>query len=165
MVNTMLMYFTTIKQTEERYFHTNFPTDFQKGKLGSLCGPPWSNIIPSRSGGLYLQRTGVLCIQEPTDNYHRKRLFILIELCSEGFENHQRRMNSVPHHRSLLFFFFFNGCMHGIRKFPGPGIESKPQLHLQHSCGNARSLTHCAGLGIEPTPLEPAPTELLQSGS
>lgn len=40
MVNTMLMYFTTIKQTEERYFHTNFPTDFQKGKLGSLCGPP-----------------------------------------------------------------------------------------------------------------------------
>lgn len=51
MVNTMLMYFTTIKQTEERYFHTYFPTDFQKGKLSCLCGPPWSNTIPFQKWG------------------------------------------------------------------------------------------------------------------
>ena len=30
---------------------------------------------------------------------------------------------------------------------PGPGIKSEP---LCHSCGNARSLTHCARMGIKP---------------
>ena len=57
-----------------------------------------------------------------------------------------------------LFFFFFFGHTHGIWKFPGQG--SNPSLHfnLCHGCGNARSLTHCAGPRIKPEPqqqLEP----------
>jgi len=36
---------------------------------------------------------------------------------------------------------------------PGPEMESEPHLHsicnLRHNCGNAGSLTHCMGPGIE----------------
>ena len=31
-----------------------------------------------------------------------------------------------------------------------PGIRSESLLGTKHSCGNARSLTHCAGPGIKP---------------
>lgn len=111
------MYFSTIKETEKKR-NTSIPglkPIFKRESSVLSVDLLDQTPSPSRSGGLYLQRTGVLCIQEPTDNYHRKRLFILIELCSEGFENHQRRMNSVPHHRlyrmklspaKICFFFF-----------------------------------------------------------
>ena len=33
---------------------------------------------------------------------------------------------------------------------PGPGIRSQPQSRPKRSCGNTRSLTHCARSGIEP---------------
>ena len=48
----------------------------------------------------------------------------------------------------LLFCFVWLHPQH--IKVPGPGIKTEPQLC--HSCCSARSLTHCAGLGIKPTP-------------
>ena len=50
---------------------------------------------------------------------------------------------------SLFFlpFFFFSSFGHPVAYgVPRPGITS----NLSHNCGNARSLTHCAGPGIEP---------------
>ena len=35
-------------------------------------------------------------------------------------------------------------------EFPNQGSDLSDSCHLGHSCGNARSLTHYAGLGIEP---------------
>ena len=40
----------------------------------------------------------------------------------------------------VFFFFFFNGCTHGISKFPGQGLNlrhSRCDLHC--SCSNAQS--------------------------
>ena len=57
-----------------------------------------------------------------------------------------------------FFFFFFNGCTHGIWKF------QDQVLNLSHSCNAAAmldSLTHCTRSGIEPAP--PQPLEPLQS--
>ena len=44
-------------------------------------------------------------------------------------------------------FFSFSDHTRGIWKFLG-GIKS----NLCHSCSKARSLTHCAWLGIKPVP-------------
>jgi len=35
-------------------------------------------------------------------------------------------------------------------EFPGQGSDLRSSEDLRHSCGSTRSLTHCAGLGIEP---------------
>ena len=43
------------------------------------------------------------------------------------------------------------GCTHGIRTFPGQGSNPSHSCDPGHSHGNAGSLTHCVGLGIEPT--------------
>ena len=42
----------------------------------------------------------------------------------------------------------FFGCP-AIYGVPGPGIRSKPQLGVHHSCGNAGSLTYSAEPGTE----------------
>ena len=47
----------------------------------------------------------------------------------------------------LSFSFFGRPAAHGV---PRSGIRSEPRHGLGHSCGNARSLTHCVGPGIEP---------------
>ena len=48
------------------------------------------------------------------------------------------------------FFSFF----YSIQKFPSQQLNLSHGVNLHHSCGNARSLTHCAGLGTELTPLQ-----------
>ena len=61
----------------------------------------------------------------------------------------------------LLYSFSFCllvgwfGCTHGVCKFPGQGLNLSCSWDLCHSCGNARSLTHCAGRGIEPVIHQP----------
>ena len=47
-----------------------------------------------------------------------------------------------------IFFVCFNGCIHGIWKFLGQELNPSHSCNLCHSCGNARSLTPCAGPGI-----------------
>ena len=49
----------------------------------------------------------------------------------------------------------------GTWKFQGQGLNPSHNHELHHSCSNARSLTHGAGLGIKPTPLQQQP-KLLQ---
>ena len=48
------------------------------------------------------------------------------------------------------FFFFFSGCTLGIWSSCGQGSNPSCICNLHHSCSNARSLTHCAGLAPEP---------------
>ena len=48
----------------------------------------------------------------------------------------------------FFFFFFLFWLPHGIWRVPGP--EQSCSYNLSCSCRNARSLTHCAGLGIKP---------------
>ena len=51
-----------------------------------------------------------------------------------------------------FFLFFFFSHAHSIWKFLGQGLNLSWSCDLLHSCSNARSLTHCAWLGIEPAP-------------
>ena len=53
---------------------------------------------------------------------------------------------------SLFFFFSFISCHNSIWKFPGQGLNPIPSCNQYHSCTNARLLTHCTGLGMEPAP-------------
>ena len=52
----------------------------------------------------------------------------------------------------VLFFCFlgFFGCIGSIQKFLGQGSNPSCRYKLHHSWGNARSLTHLTGPGIEP---------------
>ena len=45
------------------------------------------------------------------------------------------------------FSFFFNGCTHGVWKFLGQRLNLSCCCNLCCSCGNTRSLTHCATAG------------------
>ena len=54
----------------------------------------------------------------------------------------------------------FFGCTCSIWKFPIQGLNTSCSCDLRHSRGNARSLTHCTRLGIEPVPQQQP--ELLQ---
>ena len=61
-----------------------------------------------------------------------------------------------------LFLFFSLGYTCGIWKFPGQGLNLSCSCHLRHSCGNAGSLSHCAGPEIEPEPQQqPQPLQIL----
>ena len=50
----------------------------------------------------------------------------------------------------LAFTFSFFSCTYSIWKSPGQGMNPSCICGLCHSCHNARSLTHCARLGIKP---------------
>ena len=50
----------------------------------------------------------------------------------------------------FLSFFFFFLTMPGHMAFQGQGSDLSCNYDLGCSCGNARSLTHCASLGIKP---------------
>ena len=50
----------------------------------------------------------------------------------------------------FFFFFFFFGHTCSIWKYPGHELNPSCSCNLQHSWGNAGSLTHCARLRIEP---------------
>ena len=50
-----------------------------------------------------------------------------------------------------LFFSFLNGCTCSMWTFPGQGLNPSCSCTLCHGCGNARSLTHSARLGIKLT--------------
>ena len=70
----------------------------------------------------------------------------------------------LPLHRSRLFadssvecFLLFFVCLFVSflatlwhREFPGQGSDSSHSCNLSYICSNARSLTHCALLGMEP---------------
>ena len=47
------------------------------------------------------------------------------------------------------FLFHFLAALRHM-EFPGQGSDPSHSHGLGHSCGNARSLTHCVGPGIEP---------------
>ena len=51
--------------------------------------------------------------------------------------------------RSLFYLFAFLANPWHI-EFPGQGLDLSCSCDPSHSCGNARSLTHCAGPGIKP---------------
>ena len=55
--------------------------------------------------------------------------------------------------RTPTFFFFLFWMPRGIWKFPDQGRNPSQSCDLHHSCGNTRSLTHRARLGIEPMSL------------
>ena len=50
-----------------------------------------------------------------------------------------------------------------MQKFPGQELNPSCSYDPHHSRDNAGSLTHCAGLGTEPVPLQQP--ELLESDS
>ena len=52
---------------------------------------------------------------------------------------------------SIQISFSFSAALRHI-EVPMPGIKSEHSCDLHHSCSNARSLTQCAGPGIEPVP-------------
>ena len=52
----------------------------------------------------------------------------------------------------INFFSFFTSPQH--MEFLGQGWDLSCSFHLHHSCGNARSLTHCARTGIKPASQE-----------
>ena len=70
-------------------------------------------------------------------------IFINTETSLEGTYSIYQKV-----HRFFLFFLFF-GCP-VVHEFPGQGSAPRCSCDLLHSCGNVGSLTHCAGLGIEP---------------
>jgi len=54
--------------------------------------------------------------------------------------------------RTLIFFLLFSFLATPWHmEFPGQGSDQSHSFDLRHSCGNTKSLTHCAGPGIEPT--------------
>ena len=53
-----------------------------------------------------------------------------------------------------FLFFFWGASIHSIWNFLGQGSNPSHSCDLRHGCSNAGSLTHCAGLGIECTPLQ-----------
>ena len=52
-----------------------------------------------------------------------------------------------------MFFFFFATLWH--MEFPGQGSDPNGSCNVYCCCGNTGSLTHCAGLGIDPCPSLP----------
>ena len=52
----------------------------------------------------------------------------------------------------LLFFKFFLGCARVLWKLLGQGLNLSCSWNLYHNCSNARSLTHCTRLEIDPLP-------------
>ena len=56
-------------------------------------------------------------------------------------------------YQSARFFFFFATPQHMV--FPGQGSDQSHSFDLSHSCGNARSPTHCASLGSNLHPSVP----------
>ena len=52
---------------------------------------------------------------------------------------------------SFFFFFFFFLAAPQRVELPGQGSDLSHSYELCWSCGNAGSLTHCAGPGIEPS--------------
>ena len=55
----------------------------------------------------------------------------------------------------IYFYFYFFSFLAALwhMEFLGQGSNLSWSCDLYHSCGNARSLTHCAGPGIEPMSL------------
>lgn len=67
-------------------------------------------------------------------------------------------INSIKLNPGITFLVcLFYGPTHPIRKLPGPGLKSNPQLW-------PNPLTHCAGLGLKPTPTQ-RPKTLRHSGN
>ena len=64
-----------------------------------------------------------------------------------SFQKRPLLSSSSPWLFSLFLVFFWLPCRH--MKFLGQGSDLSQNLDLSHSCGNARSLTHCAGPGIK----------------
>lgn len=53
----------------------------------------------------------------------------------------------------FFFFVFFFFChTPGMGKFPGQGLTPSWRCSVYHSCGNTRSLSHCAGSGSQLAP-------------
>ena len=59
-----------------------------------------------------------------------------------------RHLNLLTVERDLTKTSFLSAPRH--MDFPGQGTDLNRRYSLSHSCGNARSLTHYAGPGIEP---------------
>ena len=51
--------------------------------------------------------------------------------------------------RAAIFFFGRGGSLR-LMEFPGQGSDPSHRGNISHSCGNARSLTQCAGPGTKP---------------
>ena len=89
---------------------------------------------------------------------------VCVWLCTHVLRPNKGSIKEKPTNRritinfliSSLYFdfvtFFSFGHTHGIWKFPGQEWNPSHSCDLCHSCSNAKSLTHCARPGIEPTP-------------
>ena len=67
------------------------------------------------------------------------RAFLMC-LCVVKFTQHK----ISPFNFIYSFIFFLFGHTHGIRNFLGQALNLSHSCNLHCSCGNARSLTHCA---------------------
>ena len=84
-----------------------------------------------------------------SDNISNFSLFIFIMvICDQWCCNYDLRFrwwlaffNQYFYFNFFFFFFFGFPVAHAV---PRPGIMSEHRCNLCHSCGNARSLTHCA---------------------
>ena len=62
---------------------------------------------------------------------------------------------------SRYLSFDFYDCTNGIWKFPGQGSNPTWSCNLCHSYSNAKSLNHCAKLGMKPSnPQWPEPQQI-----
>ena len=88
---------------------------------------------------VYLSRSLCLCVNNSS------AVLWLLGVIGSGLGSHEEK------EVVLLFVCFLATLRH--MEFPGQGWEPSHGCNLRCSCSNAGSLTHCAGLGIEPRSL------------
>ena len=74
-------------------------------------------------------------------------------------------LNPLPPHQKFLFLWLVGlvlGFFEVFSFLAAPQYEvPRPGMRSEHSCGNIRSLTHCAGPGIEPESSTPKTLHIL----
>lgn len=65
--------------------------------------------------------------------------------CLQALGSHRMfwRRERTPPGLGFLFYIFFLGYGHGMRRCPGQGLNQCHRSNLSHYSDNARSLTHC----------------------
>lgn len=76
-----------------------------------------------------------------------------------GMMSEALRYSSKTHFTHNFFPFFVAPCKHV--EFPVQGSDLSHSCNLSHRCSHAGSLTHCAGLGIQPAHPSASKTPLI----
>ena len=93
----------------------------------------------------------ILCIQKPhenEDNESPKTYFYLGTFCyplakklAGHLQNKQQKQKIKSVEHSAVLFLFLFGCVHGMWRFPGQGLNPYHSTDPSHSSGSAGSLT------------------------